>query len=56
MLRNKVFEKFGICIIVSQIDRYWNEEVHRRAGIVGGLVDRVNQRALRWFKRMERLD
>ena len=34
---------------VLQMDRVWNEEVHRRAGIEMDLASRADQRVLRWF-------
>ena len=41
---------------VSRIDRVRNEEVRRRAGIERELASRANQRVLRWFGHMERMD
>ena len=41
---------------VSRIDRVRNEEVHRRAGIERELVSRADQRGLRWFRHVERID
>ena len=41
---------------VSRIDRVWNEEVRRRAGIERELVRRADQRVLRWFGHVERMD
>ena len=41
---------------VSQIDRVKNEEVRRRAGIERELASRADQRVLRWFGHMERMD
>ena len=41
---------------VSQIDRVINEEVRRRAGIESKLVSRADQRGLRWFGHVERMD
>ena len=31
------------------MDRVWNEEVRRRAGIERELANRADQRVLRWF-------
>ena len=45
------------CLVgVGQMDRFRNEEVHRKAGIEGELASRVAQRGLRWFRHMERMD
>ena len=41
---------------VSQMDRVRNEEVHRRARIEIELVSRADQRVLRWFGHVERMD
>ena len=41
---------------VSRMDRVRNEEVCRRALIGRELVCRVDQRVLRWFGHMERID
>ena len=41
---------------VSRMDIVKNEEVRRRAGIERELVSRVDQRVLRWFEHVERLD
>ena len=41
---------------VSRIDRVWNEEVRRRAGIERELVSRTDQRVLRWCGHVERMD
>ena len=41
---------------VSRMDRVSNEEVRRRAGIERELASRADQRALRWFGRVERMD
>ena len=38
------------------MDRVRNEEVHRRAGIERELANRVDQRVLRWFGHVERMD
>ena len=41
---------------VSQMDRVRNEEVRRRAGIERKLASRADQRVLRWFGYVERMD
>ena len=41
---------------VSRMDRVRNEEVRRRAGIESELASRANQRVLRWFGNVERMD
>ena len=41
---------------VSQVDRVRNEHVHRGAGIERELVSRTDQRVLRWFGHVERMD
>ena len=38
------------------MDRVWNEEVRRRAGIERELESRADQRVLRWFWHVERMD
>ena len=38
------------------MDRVRNEEVRRRAGIERDLASRVDQRVLRWFEHVERMD
>ena len=38
------------------MDRTRNEEVRRRAGIGRELASRVDQRVLRWFGHLERMD
>ena len=38
------------------MDRVRNEEVHRRAGIERELASRADQRVLRWFGQVERMD
>ena len=38
------------------MDRVRNEEVRRRAGIERELASRVDQRVLRWFGHVERMD
>ena len=41
---------------VSLVDRVRNEEVLRRAGIEWELASRADQRVLRWFRHVERMD
>ena len=41
---------------VSRMDRVRNEQVRRRGGIEGQLVSRADQRVLRWFGHVERMD
>ena len=41
---------------VSQMDRVRNEEVCRRAGIERELASWADQRVLRWFGHVERMD
>ena len=41
---------------VSRMDRVRNEEVPRRAGIERKLASRADQRVLRWFGHLERMD
>ena len=41
---------------MSRLDRFRNEEVRRRAGIERELASRIDQRVLRWFGHVERMD
>ena len=41
---------------VSRMDKVRNEEARRRAGIETELASRADQRVLRWFGHMERMD
>ena len=41
---------------MSRMDRVRNEEVRRRAGIERELASRADQRVLRWFGHVERMD
>ena len=41
---------------VSQMDRVRNEEVRRRAGIERELASTADQRVLKWFVHVERMD
>ena len=45
-----------ILVGVSRMDRVRNEEVRRRAGIERELASRADQRVLKWFGHVERLD
>ena len=38
------------------MDRVWNEEVCRRAGIESELENKGDQRVLRWFGHVDRMD
>ena len=38
------------------MDRVRNEEVHRRAGLERELASRADQRVLRWFGHVEKMD
>ena len=41
---------------VSQMNRVRNATVHSRVGLEGELAIRVDQRVLRWFGHVERMD
>ena len=41
---------------VSRMDKVRNEDVRRRAGIEWELASRADQRVLRWFGHVERMD
>ena len=41
---------------VSRLDKVWNEEVRRRAEKERELASRADQRVLRWFGHVERMD
>ena len=41
---------------VSRIDRVRNGEVRRRAGVEREFASRADQRVLRWFGHVERMD
>ena len=43
-------------VAVSRMDRVGNEEVRRSAGIDRELASRADQRVLRWFGHVERMD
>ena len=43
-------------VVVSRMDRVRNEEVRTRAGIEMELASRADQRVLRWFGPVERMD
>ena len=44
---------FITCIIKEELE---NEEVRKRAGIERELASRADQRVLRWFGHVERMD
>ena len=46
----------GSLVGVSLMDRVRNEQVRRRAGIERKLASRADQRLLRWFGRVEKMD
>ena len=46
----------GSLVGVSRMDRVRNEEVRWRAGIERELASRADQRVLRWFGHVKRLD
>ena len=41
---------------MSRIDRVKNERVRRRTGMERELANKVDQRVLRWFRHVERMD
>ena len=47
---------FRSLVGVSQMDRVRNEEVHKRAAIERELASRTDQRVLKWFGHVERMD
>ena len=47
---------FGSLVVVPRMDRVRNKDVRRRAGIERELASRADQRVLRWFGHVERLD
>ena len=53
VLEMKCLRSFGG---VSRLDRVKNEEVCRTAGIEMELASRADQRVLRWFGHVERID
>ena len=48
-----MFEKFTWSVVNGRVR---NEEVRRRAGIERELPRRADQRVLRWFRHVERMD
>ena len=57
ILRVQVFKFFvGSKKYVAQMNRVRNEEVRRRAGIKRELASRADQRVVRWFGHVERMD
>ena len=57
-IKVNVFEMkcLGSLVGVSRMNRVRNEEVRRRAGKESELVSRADQKALRWFELVERMD
>ena len=49
-------ESLRSLVRVSRMDKVRNEEVRRRAGIERELASRADQRVLRWFGHVERMD
>ena len=47
---------FRSLVGVSRMDRVRNEEMRRRARIERELTSKADQRVLRWFKHVERID
>ena len=43
-------------VAVSRMDRGWNKEGRRRAGIEMELTSRADRRVLRWFAHVKRMD
>ena len=41
---------------VTHMNRVRNEEVHMRTGVMRGLAERAEQRELRWFGHVERME
>ena len=57
MLREgKLMKCLRSLVGVSRMDRVRNEAVSSRAGIERELASRADQRALRWFGHVERMD
>ena len=54
-IKNKIVF-FSFFLSVSRTDRVRNEVVRRRPGIERELASRADQRVLRWFGRVERMD
>ena len=48
--------KYSSLVGAPRIDGVWNKDVRRRAGIEIESARRVDQRVLRWFKHVERMD
>ena len=51
-----VLECLRSLVGVSRMERVRNKEVHRREGIERELESRADQRVLRWFGHVERMD
>ena len=43
-------------VVVSRMEKVWNEDMRRRAGIGRELASRAYQRVLRWSGHVERMD
>ena len=54
--RRKLMKCLRSLVGVSRMDRVRNEAVRRRAGIERELASRADQRVLRWFGHVERMD
>ena len=55
-MNNLEVKCFRSLVGVSRIDIVGNEVVHRRAGIERDFGSRTDQRVLRWFGQVERMD
>ena len=51
-----MFLRLSVSEVWSRMDRVRNEEVRRRAGIERELASRADQRVLRWFVYVQRMD
>ena len=49
-------EKDEFLVNTKIITAHWNEEVRRRAGIERELASKVDQKVLRWFGHVERME
>ena len=55
-ITNKENQKKNTTLQVSRMDRFRKEDVRRRAGIERELASIADQRVLRWFGHVERMD
>ena len=55
-MRSAERRKVRSLVEVSRMDRVRNKKVRRRAGIERELASRADQRVLRWFGHVERMD